>query len=148
MARVDGMATQSSNISIRKTRDIELIKRMNEIIFPGEPLNVASNTYHWIARDNETGKPIGFCSCSDIGHGTIFLSRAGVLRKYRGRGLQKKFIQIRERFCKYNEKTTIITYVSEDNYPSFVNLIKMNYKIYIPEWQYAGQGFFYFKKSV
>lgn len=141
---------KNSEITVRRTNDLDLIEDMNSIIFPGEDLETGNNTYHWIARDKQSGKPVGFCSCSYIGHGILFLSRAGLLRKYRGRGLQKKFISLRESFAKKKEPkiTSIITYVKKDNYTSLASLIKRGYRIYTPEWHYAGHEFFYVKKSI
>lgn len=132
--------------NIKKTNDIFLILAMNNTIFPGDDLDVRQGLYCWIANCNTSGKPIGFCTLTDIGHKIGFLSRAGVIRDYRGHNLQRRFIRIRERFAKKLGLEKVITYVHNKNYSSLANLIKCGYIIYEPEYDYAGKEFIYLMK--
>ena len=121
---------------------------LNSLIFPEDDLDVGPNSVHWTARDLCNKEPVGFCSVSDFGHGILFLSRAGLLREYRGRGIQRKFIRVRESFAKRNGYEVIITYTYKDNYQSMASLIKNGYKVYEPEYDYAGPDFIYFMKEI
>lgn len=135
-----------SEFSIRKTYDFFSIVALNQEIFPGDLLDVSTNVHGWIVRCGDDRKPIGFCTCTDIGHRILFLSRAGLLPNYFGYGLHKRLINIRLRYAKVNGFKTVITYVKKDNYASFANLIKCGFLIYTPEYDYAGKDFIYLIK--
>ena len=139
---------ENFKLSIRATEDLFSVLNLNSIILPGDDLNVEAHTYHWLASNKYTGEHIGFCSVSDFGHGILFLSRAGLLRPYRGRNIQRRFISIRESFARRNGFTKIITYTIKDNYQSMNSLIKSGYKLYTPEYEYVGDKFFYFIKEL
>jgi len=138
----------SCSVYIRATKDLPLVISLNAVILPEDDLNVGHETYHWIATDKRSGEPVGFCSVSDIGHGILFLSRAGLLRSHRGRNIQRRFIKVRESFAKRNGFESIITYTLKDNYQSMSSLIKSGYKLYTPEYNYAGDDFYYFIKEL
>jgi hypothetical protein len=135
-------------MNIRITQDIASILFLNDTIFPGEDLDVSSNTYHWIARDGDCGSRVGFCSCTDLGQGILFLSRSGLLREYRGNNTQRRFIRVRESFARKNNFKVIITYTHRHNFSSMNNLIKHGYQHYMPEIDYAGDDFIYFIKHI
>ena len=148
MEGIDGMKSRS-DVTIRRTDDIEEVLRLNSLLFrKDEELNVSGNTYHWLCRDKQTGKSVGFCSCTDAGYRNLFLSRAGLLRNYRGFNLQKTFILIRESFARRRGFERVITYTTYDNYQSIANLIKSGYKLYEPEWKYVGPEFLYYIKHI
>jgi len=139
---------ENFNLSIRQTHNLDEILILNALIFPEDELDVSINTSHWVARDKHSGKPVGFCSVSDIGQGVLFLSRSGLLREYRGRNTQRKFIAIRERYARRHGFECIITYTLKDNYQSFSSLIKKGYELYDPEYDYVGGDVFYFRKKL
>jgi len=141
--------TAIANITIRKTQDFFTILSLNEQIFSeSESIDVSNNIFGWIARDGANKKSIGFCTATNIGSGILYLSRSGLLSGYRGRGLQRRFVRIRERFARQNKFQTVITYVHPENHSSFVTLIKMGYEIYDPEYDYVGDEFIYLRKNV
>lgn len=105
------------------------------------------NHIFWIARD-EQDSPVAFCSISLVDKDTIFLSRAGVIKKYRGKKLHKRMIRARENYARRNGYKWIITYTLQDNVNSFVHLIKNNYQIYEPSWDWAGKDCIYFRKRL
>lgn len=138
----------SSDISIRQTNKFDDVVVLNALIMPEDDIDVSSNTFHWIARDKHSGKQVGFCSVTDCGDGVLFLSRCGVLRNYRGRGTQKRFIAIREQFAKRRGFEAVVTYTLKDNYQSMVNLIKSGYEIYSPEYSWVGANVIYYRKKL
>ena len=135
-------------LSIRQTRDTFSIIALNAVILPWDDLDVGPNNRNWIATNELTGEHIGFCSVSDYGQGILFLSRSGLLRAYRGRNIQRRFIRVREQFAKRNGFKKIITYTNKENYQSMNSLIKSGYKFYTPEYKYVGETFHYFIKEL
>jgi len=142
----DGMVNY--NISIREVKNLDPIILLNELIFPEDELDVGHNTFHWLARNKHNNEPIGFCSVSDFGEGILFLSRAGLLPEYRGRNIQRRFIRVREKFAMRNGYQKIITYTLKNNYNSISSLIKSDYHIYTPAYEYVGKEFTYFIKDL
>lgn len=134
------------SIKINKTTNFKNILNLNQKIFEDNQLNVTGGLHGWIAVDLFTNQQIGFCTITNLGHGIFFLSRAGLLPSYYKRGIHKRFIRLREKFARKNKAKKIITYVYKENYQSLINLIKLNYYIYEPEWDYAGDEFIYLIK--
>ena len=133
--------------SIRQTKNVKLVKKLHDKIFHGVDFPEHIIPTMWIIKD-EHGEPAGFCMTATlIDEGCLFLSRAGVIKKYRGQGLHNRMIKVRERFAKRDELKTILTYTIKENYSSFSHLIKLGYQLYSPEWEYVGNDVFYFKKD-
>lgn len=137
-----------SDVSVRKTDDLFSILFLNNLILPGDELDVSGRVHGWIATDCENGKQVGFCTSSYCGSGIMFLSRSGLVSTHRGRNLQRRFITVRERHAIKLGCNSIITYVHKTNYRSLSNLIKCNYLIYTPEYDYAGAEFVYLIKYI
>lgn len=98
----------------------------------------------WIIK-NTRGKIIAYCG-SIYTHGFVIFNRAWVDRKHRGKGIQKRLIKIRlKSAAKYG--STTITYTTMDNYPSANNLIACGFRLYFPEYAYAGKNVLYFRKD-
>lgn len=138
----DGVAS----FSVEQTKDYFAILELNEIIFPEDELEISDKCTYWIARDRDSGEPVGFCGVSNYGSKILFFSRGGILPEYRGRNLFKRFIQVRESFAKRKGFKRIITYTLKDNYPVMSSLIKRGFEIYQPEYDYAGIKFIYLRK--
>lgn len=133
--------------SIRKSEDLPTVMELHAATFPSDEFFNHTKNYYWIAYEGR--KPVGFAMATDFGKGILFLSRAGVLPKYRGNGLHRRLIHVREKFAKRNNSfNSIITYTTISNYQSFSHLIKLNYEIYKPEYSYAGKDVFYFRKII
>jgi GNAT superfamily N-acetyltransferase len=135
--RVD--ATQENTAALLHWLQVETL--------PGDtPLEV-SGGYWWIAYLD--GNPAAFCSLnrSSRWSNTGYLSRAGVLRKHRGIGLQKKLIRVRIALA----KRLGWTYVFSDTYEnpaSTNNLIACGFRMYLPNKPYAGEGTIYWRKKL
>ena len=87
----------------------------------------------WVAKDDNTGKMIGFCAATIVDSNVCFLSLSGVTGPARGKGLQMKMIRVRERWARKQRCKKSITYTSLSNPASSNNLIKCGYKIYHPD---------------
>lgn len=133
---------------IKKTNNIFLVKEIHKACFPYDQFYDHEGNHYWIAYIKHNHEPIGFCIGTDIGDKTMFLSRAGILLKWRGNGLHRRLIKVRERFAKKNNFECIITYVKSNNPESFSSIIKLRYEAYEPECKYGTTNSIYFKKSL
>ena len=97
---------------------------------------------YWVAWCD--GEAVGFCATKEYSHG-IFLIRSGVLKEFRGQGLQKRMIRVRER---HHKGQTFFTYVSTHNPASINSLISCGYKAYTPYERYAGEAVYMIKEPV
>lgn len=122
-----------------------LLRRLQLEILPADTPADTKVGLWWIVLDGD--KPVGFAGLhpsrrwSDVG----YLCRAGVEPAYRGYGLQRRLIRVREcaaRKCGYR-------YMVSDTYenpPSANNLIACGYKTYIPEDPWGAPGVTYWRK--
>ena len=76
----------------------------------------------------------------------IYGQRSGVLKEYRGHGIQKRFIKRRHEF--FGKGVTHITYVHPENPASINSFISTGYKTFWPEDPYGGYDKVYFKKEI
>lgn len=77
--------------------------------------------------------------------GSFYMNRAAVAREFRGFGLQKKLIKQRVEFCRSIGKEPIITYTVIDNPESSNSLISCGFKLYTPEYAWAGDKVLYWR---
>lgn len=66
-------------------------------------------------------------------HKTLYLSRAGVHPNYRGKGLQKDLITLREAWASKHGYEHIVTDTANHNAASMRSLIAVGYRPYWPE---------------
>jgi len=101
----------------------------------------------WLLMDG--GLAVGFASL-EIYYYLVgwpaFLSLSGIIPMYRGQGLQKKLIRVRERMARKIDCGRIVTYSSYDNYASANNLINCGYRLYLPQKEWGIAGGYYFRK--
>ena len=135
--RVDGL--KDSQAALLKWLQIETL--------PGDtPIDVSCGAW-WIVYFD--GNPAGFCSIkrSSRWSNAGYLCRAGVLRKFRGNGLQKKLIAVRLRYAKREGWGWAIS--DTYNNPASTNsLISCGFRMYIPTYKYAGEGTIYWRKKL
>jgi GNAT superfamily N-acetyltransferase len=114
--------------------------------------------YWWLVYDEASFgtynriKPhvaIGFCGLTHTltDPNTGYLKRAGVLRDYRGQGLQRRMITVRERKARRLGLTTMLTDTT-DNPASANSLIRAGYKIFEPAYRWAFNHSIYWKKDL
>ena len=88
-------------------------------------------------------KIIAYCG-SAYSEGICIFVRAWVQKKHRGKGLQKKMIDLRMKAAKGCK--AVITYTIPTNYPSANSLISKGFKLYEPSYKWAGKDVLYWKK--
>lgn len=138
-------------IVIKRTHDEELIRQLHKETFPSDEFYESEKNIYWIAiakYSTKEDEPVGFCIATELDHGIIFLSRAGIVYKVRGKGLQKRLINTRVNYARRNGFKQVITYTSIDNISSLVNLLKCKFKPYLPEYCYAGKYVNYLIKEI
>jgi GNAT superfamily N-acetyltransferase len=107
-----------------------------------------SKGFWWVAYDG--GLPVAFAGLapstrwSDAG----YLCRAGVLRQYRGNGLQKRLIRVRERKAKAIGWKWLLTDTASYNVASSNNLAASGYKLFRPSKLWGYEDGLYWKKEL
>jgi GNAT superfamily N-acetyltransferase len=131
--------------SIKRTHDIELIEKLNKLLFPLDELETEFCHFCWVLYYN--GKPVGFAtSCLRDNGKRVFLSRAGVLPQHSGRGLQKRLIKARLAHAKKIGIKRCTTYVKMENIASQKNLLRCGFMPYWPRKKFICNTFVYFEK--
>ena len=123
----------------------ELVQIMDKNIFFGCENEFKTNREWWVIL-NDSNKVIAYCG-SIYTEGICIYIRAWVRKDNRGKGLQKKLINIRYKAALKNSHT-VITYTTKDNYPSANNLISQGFKLYFPEYAYGGKEMLYWIKQI
>lgn len=137
-------------IRLLRCRDLDLLRRLDADpdTFKGEELTDSEikNSVWWIAWLD--GEPVGYCGACPADNGTaLYLSRAAVLKKARGLGIQKRMIAKRVRYGRKLGCVSIITYTSFYNPASANNLMHARFRLYRPEWAWVGQEFLYWRRA-
>jgi len=132
---------------IRKTNQLEEVKELHKRIFPSDNCDVLETDELWKVMDS-SGNAVGFCSIRSLEHKIVFFNWAGLLLKAQGKGLHKRMIRTREKWCRKNGVKSIVTYCVVENIQSARNLIKSGYELFIPEYQWAGKNNLYFIKNL
>ena len=113
--------------------DGERILRMDGICFPvDEPPSVAGA--EWIIGW-DGAMPAAYCAWKTVEHGDVqvgFHYRAGVLPEYRGHGLQRRMLRLREIRMRAQGLAVAVTYTDADGAASMRSLIAEGYRPYAP----------------
>jgi GNAT superfamily N-acetyltransferase len=109
--------------------------------------------YWWLVYDHtlyqDPKNPFGFCGLTEAAStpGAGYLKRAGVLPHYRGNGLQRRMITVRERKARRLGLATMLTDTT-DNPASANSLIKAGYRLFEPAYKWAFQHSLYWTKDL
>lgn len=131
----------------RSKADVAACRALDALMFPGNPY-VNKDAVWWTGY--AFGEPCAYAALAPLPKepGGVFLARAGVLRKARGRGLQRQLIRARLAFAKRHGYEWAITYASYDNTTSANNLIACGFRLYKPHEQWGIDGSYYFVKTL
>lgn len=104
--------------------------------------------YWWLVYES-TKAPVAFCGLTHAlaTPNSGYLKRVGVLKPYRGQGLQRRLITVRERKARTLGIKTMITDTTE-NPPSANSLIRAGYRIFEPLHRWAFNHSIYWKKGL
>lgn len=124
---------------------IEILDILETKTLPNDARCIKTGAYWWVAYYK--GVPVGFSGLLEFPRlDAAFLYRTGVLKDYRGLGLQRKFIRLREQQAIKDGYRRIITYTIRENLRSANNLIKSGYTLYTPKKDYGPKNALYFEK--
>ena len=125
---------------IRRTFDIDCIKKLHKKIFPLDEWYDNKRSIYWLVT-NDYGMHVGFCMAVPAMYNPeiLFLSRAGLINSVLGKGLHKRMISVRDRYARRESFHGVVTYTSIDNIAPAINLQRMGYRLYYPASNYAGK---------
>lgn len=123
---------------------------LDEICFPADDRVAVPGSLWWVAWEGK--EPVAFaglrlCALPE-NRGLGFLCRAGVIPAYRGRGLQKKLIRVREAAARQLGMNELVTYCICSNAPSMNSLVACGYRFYSPATKYGGPGAVYLRRKL
>ena len=113
--------------------DLALIGRMDAECFPLDAPPVIACA-RWFIGWNRS-QPAAYCAWKPVDHDGAaagFHYRAGVLPVYRGHGLQRRMIRLREEHMRAAHFAVAVTYTDADAAASMRNLIAEGYRPYAP----------------
>ena len=128
--------------------DLEEARELHALAFPADPWPGDDHTF-WSARID--GALAGLCSAYHWeDKGVVFLSRAAVVKRYQGRGVQQQMIRHRIRWARRHGVPAAITYTTLDNYPSIVALLNCGFQFHQPPVaeRFAGAAKHYFRRDL
>lgn len=120
---------------------------MDAVCFPGEVITPRAVGQSWWWVVTVDGRRAGYCGLRAYGE-VMFLSRAGVLPEYRGRGLQRRLIRRRLQFARAAGGVLAVTYTAPGNPASGNSLIGAGFRLYEPRTHWAGREFIYWRKAL
>ena len=125
----------------------QLLRKMQRELLQGSPIADPSLGHWWLVFDGED--PVGFASMvpSFRWDKTGYLNRAGILTPYRGKGLQKRLIKVREAYARRIGYEHLIS-DTRFNPPSANSLIACGFKTYTPKYPWGFTTSIYWRKHL
>jgi len=120
-------------------RTLSAMKRLHRLAFPDyDMINFTLPDTYWWAVEHQ-GQCVGFAALwpSVRTPLTGYLARAAVHPIYRGRGLQRRLIRVRERKARALGWLAMISDCHPDNLHSANNFIACGYRMYEPSVRWA-----------
>ena len=128
--------TQDGGVEFRQVRYADpqtqrLIKQLNRRIFTDELIDTSRDAQAtwWIAYQGD--QVAGYCAILPRGRGG-YLARSGVLKDFRGQGLQKQMIALRLRYAREQGWPWVVTDTHKQNEASMRSLEQMGFQPYRP----------------
>lgn len=122
----------------------DAINRMDRLCFEADEL-CDKDGYWWIAYSGKT--PVAFAGLkkSRQWDGCGYLCRVGVVPSHRGKGLQRRLIQVRRRYAKNNLRWRWLVTDTTGNHVSGNNLISSGFRLYNPVNPWGPKDAIYWK---
>lgn len=112
--------------------DAALIAQMDVVCFPIDTPAEFAGANWFIGWHGE--RPAAYCAWKIVDHDEPvgFHYRAGVMPDWRGRGLQREMLRLREAEMREQGIARAVTYTDADGVASMRNLIAGGYRPYVP----------------
>ena len=122
-------------ISFRRAlsrEDAALIAQMDVVCFPIDTPAEFAGANWFIGWDGD--RPAAYCAWKIVDHDEPvgFHYRGGVMPDWRGRGLQRQMLRLREAEMREQGIARAVTYTDADGAASMRNLIAEGYRPYVP----------------
>lgn len=131
---------------IRQLDDVDEAHELHALAFPGDEWVGDEHTF-WVALG--ANGPLGFASAvawAKEGAGSVFLSRAAVVKAHARLGLHKALIDARLLWAWREGADRCVTYTTMRNYASMVNLLHSGFRFYTPKPKWAGNYVHYYER--
>lgn len=127
--------------------DIEACHRLHRETLPDDALPASPETCWWVATLD--GAHVAFAAAQfEPSEALVFLSRCGVQESARGQGLQRRLIKAREKWAESTGALKVVTYTALENAQSANSLIGSGYRLFVPQWYWAGAEVNYWIKNL
>ena len=136
---------------LSRTEDLDEIQRLNMLLVGNRLTDPQLHQSAWWLATGEDGDSAGFCGVKADTEGQwVYLIRAGVCEGYRGRGLQRRMIQVRLNWARRCTRAAIaITDTIPENTASNNNLIRCGFRLYTPDYPWVGEeGVLYWQRAL
>ena len=136
---------------IYKTKNYSLIERLDVKIFgKAEVCDKPYEKVTWflLTVDDKIAGFAGIYGFTENGEQLGCLERSGLLKPYRGKGLQSAMIDVRLKEARRQGWSEVFTYTNRHNYPSSNNLVKAGFRLYDPYHKYGLKDALYWYKKV
>jgi GNAT superfamily N-acetyltransferase len=124
-----------------------ILRQLQRAALPyDEPMSTDEGSW-WVTFVGET--PVAFAGSkrSTRWNDAVYLCRAGVIPAFRGAGIQKTLIRVREAAARKAGMTWLITDTHE-NPASANSLISCGFRLYEPNSPWANKGALYWRKRI
>jgi len=137
-----------NKVDCRKPEIVSILVYLQKQCLPRDKPYDVSRGHWWIAYTEE-GKPVAFAGLvrSSAWVDCGYLCRAGVMREFRGKGLQKRLVQVREQQAKKLNWNWLITDTYR-NPASSNSLISCGFKLYDPTVPWSFKYALYWRKKI
>jgi GNAT superfamily N-acetyltransferase len=127
--------------------NVKLLKAVQKTCLPYDATYTNKKAWYWLGYHLQT--PVAFCILAPSlqWKDCVYLARAGVIKEFRGQGLQKKMIQIRERWARKQGYEWAVTDTTE-NPASSNSLISTGYRLYEPSAPWGLAKALYWRKKL
>ena len=125
----------------------QLLKVMQKACLPADSLYFPEDGVWWVAYRKDTLVGFSCLSPSQQMEDGIYLGRCGVLKAYRGYGIQRQMIRLRVQWARRHEYRWAVSDTT-DNIPSANNLISCGFRLYTPKIAYSFARALYWRKRL
>lgn len=139
-------------VRFKRCKDVDKLEKLDSLLFTSEKADGEYDkptSMWWVAQVNSLD--VGFCGLSvykSDGELTGELLRAGVLPAYRGLGLQRRMIRLRDAAARRSGCTANLTYTADWNIVSANNLVRCGYRLWLPRHPWGVDHALYFWKTL
>ena len=125
----------------------QLLKVMQKACLPADSLYFPEDGVWWAAYHKNTAVGFSCLSPSQQMEDGIYLGRCGVVKAYRGRGIQRQMVRLRIQWARRHGYRWAVSDTT-DNIPSANNLISCGFRLYTPKVLYSFARALYWRKRL